>query len=229
VLASVAPSDKLADLLHQRWLIDSSFAPLAASILRHLYRIDESNLKLSSFCLTHLLSDYRARIAIRSEDSNMFRNNVRALLEMFPVYREIDALISQSLVRPMFTSLDQLMDQQSDEKDISTVAELLVRHGAVLWKLSKADCDSIIMRIRHALCNMDLSASTRRLILQANDLWMNGWNLENIPECILNFYANNNDELQQTGENYERAVTEKSDNGHRNKLSVNQTEAETVI
>ena len=52
-------------------------------------------------------------------NDSIFRNNVRALAELFPVYRQIDAVgLGESLVVPLFTSLQTLVDYDCCEKDI---------------------------------------------------------------------------------------------------------------
>ncbi|VDM49983.1 unnamed protein product [Toxocara canis] len=74
VLASAAPNDKLAEQLHQRWLSEESFAKIASIALLHVHHMgDMGDLALWSYCLAHLLSDYRSRHSLRKENRMMFR------------------------------------------------------------------------------------------------------------------------------------------------------------
>ncbi|VDM44950.1 unnamed protein product [Toxocara canis] len=97
-----------------------------------------------------------------------FRNNVRALLKMYPVLREIDSVVSKSLVKPIFVSLGMLMDADADDKDIQTMAELLLEDGQMLAKLRPSECDKLVMNARHCLCEKTLSVESRRQLLRVS-------------------------------------------------------------
>ncbi|VBB29720.1 unnamed protein product [Acanthocheilonema viteae] len=84
----------------------------------------------------------------------------------YPVYREIDATVSECLVDPMFTSLEELINDDPDERDIETAAELITSHGNTLLKIRPGKCDNFIVALRTHLCEGDFKPATRRLILQ---------------------------------------------------------------
>lgn len=42
---------------------------------------------------------------------------------MYPIFRQIDAVVSECLVSPMFVSLAMLMDEEADDKDIQVSTE----------------------------------------------------------------------------------------------------------
>ncbi|VDK66485.1 unnamed protein product [Onchocerca ochengi] len=146
------------------------------------------DLGLFSCCLAYILSDFRSRHQIRKENKLVFRNTVRAIIDFYPVYKEIDATISESLVEPMFTSMKELINDDADERDIETAAELIIDHGKMLLKIKPGKCDSFIVGLRIHLCEGNFTPATRRLILQAIDLWTYGWDNEIMPFCIKQFY-----------------------------------------
>ncbi|VDK85894.1 unnamed protein product [Litomosoides sigmodontis] len=147
----------------------------------------EADHGLLSSCLTHILSDFRSRNQIREGNKVVFRNIVRAILDFYPVYREIDTTVSECLVDPMFLSLGELISD-ADEKDIETAAELIIDHGSELMKMKPGKCDSFIVALRRHLCESDFKPVTRRLILQAIDLWTYKWDDEIMPFCIKQFH-----------------------------------------
>uniref|UniRef100_A0A9J2NZ25 Uncharacterized protein n=1 Tax=Ascaris lumbricoides TaxID=6252 RepID=A0A9J2NZ25_ASCLU len=202
VLASAAPSDKLAEQLHQKWLSEESFASIAAIALLHVHNIGEiGDVALWSSCLAHLLSDHRSRHSLRKENRMMFRNSVKALLKMYPIFRQIDAVVSECLVSPMFVSLAMLMDEEADDKDIQTMAELMLEDGGLLAKLRARECDKLVMRARHCLCEKVLSVESRRQLLHVIDLWTYDWDPEMFPDCILKFYEKAENEKSDSEEN----------------------------
>uniref|UniRef100_A0A1I7VUC7 THUMP domain-containing protein n=1 Tax=Loa loa TaxID=7209 RepID=A0A1I7VUC7_LOALO len=188
VLVNSAPCEKLAYHLHQRWLSEQNFAKIAAHIILQRQHMYETDLGLFSCCLAHILSDFRSRHQIRKGNKLVFRNIVRAILNFYPVYREIDATVSECLVEPMFTSLEELINDDADERDIETAAELIIDHGDTVLRIRPGKCDSFIVALRIHLCESDLKPVTRRLILQAIDLWTYRWDSEIMPFCIKQFY-----------------------------------------
>ncbi|VDO24103.1 unnamed protein product [Brugia timori] len=88
----------------------------------------------------------------------------------------------------MFTSFEDLINDDSDEKDIKTAAELIIDHGKTLLKIRPGKCDSFIVALRIHLCEGDFKPVTRRLILQAIDFWTYRWDSEIMPFCIKQFY-----------------------------------------
>uniref|UniRef100_A0A0R3S052 Uncharacterized protein n=1 Tax=Elaeophora elaphi TaxID=1147741 RepID=A0A0R3S052_9BILA len=188
VLVSSAPCKKLAHHLHQRWLSEQTFTKVAANIILERHRMHETDLGLFSCCLAHILSDFRSRHQIRKGNKLVFRNVVRAILDFYPVYRKIDAAVSDCLVDPMLTSLEELINDDADEKDIETAAELIIDHGETLLSIKPGKCDSFIVALRVHLCESDFRPVTRRLILHAIDLWTYRWDTEIIPFCIKQFY-----------------------------------------
>ncbi|VDD86554.1 unnamed protein product [Enterobius vermicularis] len=191
------PAEKLADHLHQRWLSDECFYRLPAMILAHLYRVDESDGTLMSCCLMHLLSDFRARDSIRKTSPLMFRNSVKVLAEMFSVYRNFDAVVSECLNVPLFVSLQMLADKTASEKDIQVLAEILSSHGILLSTVKPKLCDDLVIQVRNHLCDSNFTSTTRRLLLKINDLWTYNWELDSAPECILSFYGKTSKEPEE--------------------------------
>ncbi|KAL4003657.1 hypothetical protein ACH3XW_8510 [Acanthocheilonema viteae] len=180
VLVSSAPCKKLAYHLHQRWLSEQNFTRIAAHIILQRQHMHETDLGLFSCCLTHILLDFRFRHQIRKGNKLVFN--------FYPVYREIDATVSECLVDPMFTSLEELINDDPDERDIETAAELITSHGNTLLKIRPGKCDNFIVALRTHLCEGDFKPATRRLILQAIDSWTYRWDNEIMPFCIKQFY-----------------------------------------
>uniref|UniRef100_A0A183DH64 ACC_central domain-containing protein n=1 Tax=Gongylonema pulchrum TaxID=637853 RepID=A0A183DH64_9BILA len=87
-------------------------------------------------------------------------------LDFYPVYKEIDATVSECLVEPMFTSLNELVRDEADEKDVEAAAEMFLDHGSMLQKIRPGQCDSLLMALRAHLCDSPLRSATRRLVLQ---------------------------------------------------------------
>lgn len=54
-----------------------------------------------------------------------YRNSVKVLAEMFSVYRNFDAVVSECLNVPLFVSLQMLADKTASEKDIQVVFKVL--------------------------------------------------------------------------------------------------------
>lgn len=50
-----------------------------------------------------------------------------AILDFYPVYKEIDATVSECLVEPMFTSLSELIRDDADEKDVEVSPALVTK------------------------------------------------------------------------------------------------------
>ncbi|KAJ1345886.1 hypothetical protein KIN20_000515 [Parelaphostrongylus tenuis] len=178
--------EALADLLHQRWLSDSRFVNIAANILLHMRKTNSDGLALSSCVLALLLNDYRNRLEIRSRSALMFRNSTSALFEMYSAFLEFDPFVAKCLVKPMFQSLDILLDEQSLSEDLETAGLLLTNHGATLNNLNSYLADRLIVKIRSKICSDDpqMNGDIRRIFLHVLDLWVWGWNELAIPECL---------------------------------------------
>ncbi|VDL81848.1 unnamed protein product [Nippostrongylus brasiliensis] len=56
--------EALAEQLHQKWLADYRFAPIAANIVLHVRKTSSSGVALSSCVLALLLNDYRNRLEV---------------------------------------------------------------------------------------------------------------------------------------------------------------------
>ncbi|CAG9533220.1 unnamed protein product [Cercopithifilaria johnstoni] len=187
-LISSAPCKKLAYHLHQRWLSEQNFTKIAAHIILQLQHVNEADPGIFSCCLTHILSDFRSRHEVRKGNKLVFRNIVRAILDFYPAYKVIDETVSESLIDPMFVSMEELIYDDADERDIETAAELIISHGGTLLKIKPGKCDRFIAALRIHLCESDFKPVTRRLILQAMDLWTYKWDSEIMPFCIRQFY-----------------------------------------
>ncbi|CAI4231101.1 unnamed protein product [Auanema sp. JU1783] len=181
----------LADQLHQRWLSDEKFVNIAANIVLHIHKADKKNMALPSATLALLLNDYRNRLEVRSKSAQMFRNSVRTLFDMYPIYEKIDEYVCQCFIKPMFKSLDMLIDNNPEPQDIETMAVLLTRHGKRLNELNSFWIDNLITKIRAKLCSDDpaISSDLRRILLHVHDLWSFGWNELLIPEILTTNYT----------------------------------------
>ncbi|VDN01599.1 unnamed protein product [Thelazia callipaeda] len=214
VLVSAAPCEKLAHHLHQRWLSEANFTKIAARIILHHQHMHETDLGLFSCCLGHVLSDFQFRQQIRQENRLVFRNSVRVMFDFYPVYKQIDATVSECLVEPIFTSLRELINDDPDEKDIEAAAELIIDYGNVLMKIEPDKCNNFITALRAHLCDSHLSSITRRLILQALDFWTYKWNDENFPFCIKQFNetsAQIRKNPKETSQVPSQSITDKND------------------
>ncbi|VDN54842.1 unnamed protein product [Dracunculus medinensis] len=167
ILVNSADCDELANQMHQRWLSNKNFGRVAALIVLHYHKADDTNLTLFSKCLYHILTDYRNRFMIRNKNRLVFRNSVRALLELYTTFRQIDPIISESLLKPIFSSLKMLIDDQADNNDIESLCEIFIDKGSILVKLKPIKCEKIILRMRTCLCEwQQLTTNTRRLLLK---------------------------------------------------------------
>ncbi|VDO39255.1 unnamed protein product [Onchocerca flexuosa] len=182
----------------------------------------EADFGLSSYCLTFILSDFQSRDQIRKENKFVFRNIVRSIVDFYPVYKQIDATISECLIEPMFTSLKELINDDADESDVETAAELIIDHGKMLLKMKPGKCDGFIVALRTHLCEGNFKPATRRLILKAIDLWTYRWDNEIIPFCIKQFYepsmqlftntdALSTSEILSTSEMLSESITERKE------------------
>ncbi|WKX98259.1 hypothetical protein Q1695_013716 [Nippostrongylus brasiliensis] len=165
--------EALAEQLHQKWLADYRFAPIAANIVLHVRKTSSSGVALSSCVLALLLNDYRNRLEVRSRSTLMFRNSVKALFEMYSVFLQIDSCVAKCLVKPMFQSLD-------------VFGVLLREHGATLNNLNSYLIDRLIVKMRAKICSdePEMNGELRGIYLHVLDLWAWGWNPLMIPECL---------------------------------------------
>ncbi|VDM55395.1 unnamed protein product [Angiostrongylus costaricensis] len=179
--------ESLADLLHQRWLSDTRFINIAANIT------NSDGLALSSCVLALLLNDYRNRLEMRRRSALMFRNSTCALFEMYTVFLEFDPFVAKCLVKPMFQSLDSLLDEHALSEDLEAAGTILTNHGAALNNLNSYLIDRLIVKIRSKICSDDqqMNCGVRRIFLHVLDLWVWSWNELMIPECLTIGYFDN--------------------------------------
>ncbi|CAD5224592.1 unnamed protein product [Bursaphelenchus okinawaensis] len=189
-LVKNARTDVLVEHLHQRWLSDANFGNVAARILAYIQRDNPNDMKLSSRILSLSLDDYKRRYEMRRNDRKMFTNYCRSLVELMPIFFEIDKYMGNSLVRPLFDCMFILTESNPDDGDLLCVAQILIRSGQLLNELDSHVCDKIIMKCRLALCANDIALGdlTRFSLLNAVDLWNYRWNLQSMPYCLVQFY-----------------------------------------
>ncbi|CAJ0578837.1 unnamed protein product, partial [Mesorhabditis spiculigera] len=190
VVRNTSP-ESLAEQLHQRWLADSKFSPIAADIILHIYNLDRGDFGLASCCLALLLNDYRNRLAVRSSSRLMFRNSVRALFGLYPIYLKMDECVSKCFVKPMFNCLDMLLDNNPDREDTKTMGMLLAENGKTLHHLNQYLVDQLILKVREHMCSDEdhINMEIRRIFLHLLDLWAFGWNELAIPDCLIADYV----------------------------------------
>uniref|UniRef100_A0A0K0DRI4 CID domain-containing protein n=1 Tax=Angiostrongylus cantonensis TaxID=6313 RepID=A0A0K0DRI4_ANGCA len=147
---------------------------------------NSDGLALSSCVLALLLNDYRNRLEMRSRSALMFRNSTCALFEMYVVFLEFDPFVAKCLVKPMFQSLDILLDEHAVSEDLEIAGTILTNHGAALNNLNSYLVDRLIVKIRSKICSDDqqMNGDIRRIFLHVLDLWVWGWNELMIPECL---------------------------------------------
>uniref|UniRef100_A0A914IA91 Uncharacterized protein n=1 Tax=Globodera rostochiensis TaxID=31243 RepID=A0A914IA91_GLORO len=185
-LISSAPPQAIAEHLHQRWLSDSHFAKIAPKIISHM----STNVKVYSQVLSLVLRDYNLRDEIRVQSRGMFRNYVRTLIELYPVYRQIDKTLSACLVDPLFRCLQMLSEEKPDNNDMLCFANLFAEFGQKLYQLNPSECDRMVLACRYWLCSnrMPLEEETRQLLMNAMDLWTYSWDSKLFPDCLKRYY-----------------------------------------
>ncbi|KAK0416807.1 hypothetical protein QR680_012696 [Steinernema hermaphroditum] len=195
VLVQTARPEALVEQLHQKWLADQSFTPIAAQMLLQLQNMDRRDATLASGCLVMILNDYRNRLEMRNQSRLMFRNSIRALHEFYPVYRRIDTCLAQSLVKPIFHCMDILLDDDPDEADVQMAAQLLLEFGRTMHSINMIDADELVMKTRRILIGaknatqVSLSTATKALLLRVMDMWQYGWDENMFPDCVHDFYS----------------------------------------
>jgi hypothetical protein len=102
-------------------------------------------MQLCSQVLQLVLDDYRHRYDLRQDDRRMFRNYCRTLIEFLPVYLQIDLHMGHGLVRPLFDSINLLIDGAIEEEDFQCLGQILVRSGNLLTELNPDECDKLVM------------------------------------------------------------------------------------
>uniref|UniRef100_A0A0N4ZPM6 Importin N-terminal domain-containing protein n=1 Tax=Parastrongyloides trichosuri TaxID=131310 RepID=A0A0N4ZPM6_PARTI len=187
----------ICEQLHHKWLSDSLFAEIAAKIIGHLHNMDKRDVALSSGCLALVINDYKNWNSIRKKSRLMFRNSVRAIIELYPVYAKIDPCISQSMIVPMFHSLHLLIDLEPIEDDIMCLTELMIKFGDLFSEINSIECDKLVIKLRKMLCRDDLclTRKCKYMMLQVMDFWTYSWDKRVIPDCLIEFhneYDNNN-------------------------------------
>ncbi|KAK6741630.1 hypothetical protein RB195_009476 [Necator americanus] len=188
--------EALAEQLHQKWLADGRFAPIASNIVLHVRKTNSSGMALSSCVLALLLNDYRNRLEVRNRSRLMFRNSVKCIFEMYVVFLQIDSCVAKCLVKPMFKCLDILIDDNSDSEDFLAMGVLMTDHGSVLNNLNSYLVDKLIVKMRSKICSDDeqMNGYIRRIFLHVLDLWAFGWNELTIPESLTMDYHDSESE-----------------------------------
>uniref|UniRef100_A0A183CCA1 Uncharacterized protein n=1 Tax=Globodera pallida TaxID=36090 RepID=A0A183CCA1_GLOPA len=218
-LISSAPPQAIAEHLHQRWLSDSHFAKIAPKIISHMSTVQLinnrfthkqhlQNVKVYSQVLSLVLRDYNLRDEIRIQSRGMFRNYVRTLIELYPVYRQIDKTLSACLVDPLFRCLQMLSEEKPDNNDMLCFANLFAEFGQKLYQLNPSECDRMVLACRYWLCSnrIPLEEETRRLLMNAMDLWTYSWDLKLFPDCLRRYYEETEAEIQRQRQQFGSSV-----------------------
>ncbi|KAE9556740.1 hypothetical protein FO519_000146 [Halicephalobus sp. NKZ332] len=190
-LLRAAKTDAITEHLHQKWLSDPNFARLAAQIVYHFHTLDNHDVSsLTSGCLAHALRDYKCRSDIRSSSRQMFRNYTRTLAEFYNVYKHIDLCLAQTLVAPLFNCLDNLLDDQPDDEDVKSGAQIITSYGHLLTEQSISETTQLVMKSRQLLCSntIPLSEETKNILMAVSDLWGAGWKKSKLPEILQIFH-----------------------------------------
>uniref|UniRef100_A0A7E4VK82 MIF4G domain-containing protein n=1 Tax=Panagrellus redivivus TaxID=6233 RepID=A0A7E4VK82_PANRE len=186
-----ANTEAIIEHLHQKWLSDANFSRLGAQIVFHFHTLDNHDVSsLTSGCLAHALRDYKCRDDIRGKSRVMFRNYVRTLNEFYTVYRHIDAYLAQTLVTPLFTCIETLLDDDPDDEDVKCACQILIASGHLLSEQNFGETTSIVMKCRTLLVSNGLQKSeeTSNLLLAVADLWGAGWSRTRLPEILYTFH-----------------------------------------
>ncbi|KAI1705789.1 MIF4G domain-containing protein [Ditylenchus destructor] len=204
-LISSARGELIAEHLHQRWLSDPNFAKIAADIVLQLHGIENRNMTVCSQVLSLALRDFKSRKKIRKSSRHMFRNYMRTLIALYPVYRQIDKYLSACLIEPLFRSLQTLVDEKPDDNDLRCVANIIISSGQTLNQLNPTELDSTVMKCRRWLVSniIQLEEETKFLLMEAVDLWTYSWDTQLFPDCLRRFYEAEKeqrlqDEVQRT-------------------------------
>ncbi|VDP10730.1 unnamed protein product [Heligmosomoides polygyrus] len=162
--------EALAEQLHQKWLADGRFAPIASNIVLHVRKTNSSGLALSSCVLALLLNDFQNRLEIRGHSTLMFRNSVKALFEIYTVFLQIDGCVAKCLVKPMFQCLNILVDDNPDSQDLELFGLLLTEHGSTLNNLNSYLIDRLIVKARAKICSDEpqMNGEIRRIFLHVS-------------------------------------------------------------
>lgn len=185
-LISTAPPQAIAEHLHQRWLADSNFSHIVPKIVLQM----SSNVTVCSQVLSFALRDFNTRHDIRAQSKGMFRNFVRTLIELYPVYRQIDKCLSACLIEPIFHCLRQIVDEEPDDRDLHCLANIFINSGQQLSQLNASECDRLVLACRHWLCSnrVPLEEETRQLLMNVIDLWTYSWDRNLFPDCLRTYY-----------------------------------------
>ncbi|CAB3402444.1 unnamed protein product [Caenorhabditis bovis] len=191
MLAKQHSVEVLAEHMRLRWLADGRFGPLAANILMHIHKADTKDISLSSNVLALLLNDYRNRLEVRNDSRLMFRNSVKTLFAMYPVYVKMDECVSKCFIKPMFSCIDSLIDDSPDTDDLETAGILLSEYGKTLHDLNAYLVERIIVKLRLKLVSDEecVTKHIRQIFLHIYDLWAFGWSELNVPECLSTLHA----------------------------------------
>ncbi|KAI6230700.1 hypothetical protein M3Y99_01031300 [Aphelenchoides fujianensis] len=190
-LIRTARTEILAEHLHQRWLSNQNFGNVVAKILSYSHNDERRDMKLCSQVLSLVLDDYRHRYGLQKDSRLTFRNYCRTLIELLPVYLQIDRYMGHGLVKPLFDSLHMLIDEANEDDDFQCIGQILVRSGTMLSNLNPTETDRLAIKVRQAITFYDrkLACYTRFVLLNAVDLWTYQWNSELMPMCLFNFYS----------------------------------------
>lgn len=58
-------------------------------------------------------------------------------------------------MKPLFDSINLLIDGAFEEEDFTCMGQILVRFGALLSDLCQVECDKLVIKTRKALCFHD--------------------------------------------------------------------------
>uniref|UniRef100_A0A914ULB1 Uncharacterized protein n=1 Tax=Plectus sambesii TaxID=2011161 RepID=A0A914ULB1_9BILA len=192
----------LAEALHQRWLSDPGFAPVAARLTFRLGDMTASNggeIRFSSIVFVIIMNDFRDRLTLRRSSPHMFRMSAHFIFEYYALFHKLNNPIHQSLVGPLFIYLNELIDDGEDLLNIEQMCRLLHRYGPMLQSLNPAGTQQLCLKVRRVLIShSQLTPSIRSLLLEIVEMSINRWNPELMATAVFDFYREYQEESGET-------------------------------
>lgn len=193
----------LAEALHQRWLSDPGFAPVAARLTFRLGDMAASgggDIRFSSVVFVVVMNDFRDRLSLRRASRHMFRMSAHFIFEFYTLFHKQNNPIHQSLVGPLFVYLNELIDDDEDLMDIEQASRLMHRHGPMLQSLNPVGAQQLSLKVRRVLIsNSQLTPVIRLRLLEIVELSINRWNADLMATSVYDFYRQYQEELDHTG------------------------------
>lgn len=105
-------------------------------------------------------------------------------------FRNIDLCLSQTLIAPLFTCLESLLIDNSDDDDVKCASQIIVLYGHYLNDQSNHETTLLVMKCRQILCSSNIITTdeTKNLLIAISDLWGTNWQKSKLPEILLNYH-----------------------------------------